>query len=97
MEPETAFVGSESRVELHAVALVNHAFALVILPDHSELNDTFGDRDDLECLLVLGVLLEDGGSLEGGNKFCREVNWPLSSMRCRAYPGVLAQTLAQTL
>lgn len=98
MESKTAFVGSKSRVELYAVTLVDHAFALVILPDNSELDDAFGNRDNLECLLVLGVLLEDGRSLESGNEFCSKVNWLLqSAVWSSTYPCVLAQTLAQTL
>jgi hypothetical protein len=33
---------------------------LVVLPHDAELDDALGDLDDLKCLLVLGVLLEEG-------------------------------------
>jgi hypothetical protein len=68
VQAETALVWTEGRVELDAVTLVDIALALVVLPDNAELDDTLGDGDDLECLLVLGVLLEDGGALEGGGE-----------------------------
>jgi hypothetical protein len=70
VEAETALVGTESRVELDAVALVDVAVALVVFPDYTKLDDTLGDGDNLESLLVLGVLLEDGGALEGGGELC---------------------------
>lgn len=68
VEAETAFVWAEGRVELDAVALVDVADALVIFPDNAELDDALGNGDDLKRLLVLGVLLEDGGALEGGGE-----------------------------
>jgi len=68
VQSETALVGTEGRVELNAVALVDVADALVIFPDNAELDDALGNGDDLESLLVLGVLLEDGGALEGGGE-----------------------------
>ena len=68
MEAETALVGTESRVELHAVSLLDLALALVVLPDNAELDDALGDGDDLESLLVFGVLGEEGGGLEGGDE-----------------------------
>ena len=68
METETALVGTECRVELHAVALLDLALALVVLPDDAELDDALGDRDYLEGLLVLGVLGEEGRGLEGGDE-----------------------------
>ena len=70
METETTLVRTESRVELHAVTLVDLALALVVLPDNAELDDTLGDGDNLEGLLVLGVLLEEGGGLQGGDELC---------------------------
>ena len=70
MEAETALVGAESRVELHAVSFVDLALALVVFPDNAELNDSLGDRDNLEGLLVLGVLLEEGRGFEGGDELC---------------------------
>ena len=68
MEAETALVGTESGVELHAVSLLDLALALVVLPDNAELHDALGDGDDLESLLVFGVLGEEGGGLEGGDE-----------------------------
>jgi hypothetical protein len=59
VEAETALVWTKSRVELHTVSLVDHALALVVLPYDAELDDALRDGDDLESLLVLGVLLED--------------------------------------
>jgi hypothetical protein len=70
VEAETALVGAESRVELHSVALLDLALALVVLPDNAELDDALGDGDDLEGLLVLGVLGEERGGLEGGDELC---------------------------
>ena len=70
MEAEAALVGTEGRVELHAVPLLDLALALVVLPDNAELDDALGDRDDLEGLLVFGVLGEEGGGLEGGDELC---------------------------
>src|SRR5262245_17401003 len=68
MEPETALVGTEGRVELHAVSFVDLALALVILPNNTELDDTLGDRGNLKSLLVLGVLLEKAGGLKSGDE-----------------------------
>ena len=68
MEAETALVGTESGVELHAVSLLDLALALVVLPDNAELDDALGDGDDLKSLLVFGVLGEEGGGLEGGDE-----------------------------
>lgn len=98
MEAETALVGTEGRVELHTVALLDLALALVVLPDDAELDDALGDGDDLEGFLVLWVLLEERGGLEGGDELwwmsggCRVV-WV---GRNRTYPSWLAQTRAQT-
>jgi len=73
MEAETALVGAESRVELHTVALVNLAHALVVLPDNAELDDALRDRGNFESLLVLRVLLKKGGGVEGGDKLWTEL------------------------
>jgi hypothetical protein len=72
VKTETTLVWAKSGVELHTVALVDLALALVILPDHAELDDALGDRDDLESLLVFGVLFEQAGVLEGGNELCKQ-------------------------
>jgi hypothetical protein len=68
VQAETTLVRTESRVELHTVALVDLALARVILPDDAELDDTLGDGDDLESLPVLRVLLEKSGRLKGGDE-----------------------------
>jgi hypothetical protein len=70
VETETTLVGTEGRVELDAVALVDVAVALVVFPDDAELDDALGDGDNLKGLLVLGVLLKDGGALKGGGELC---------------------------
>jgi hypothetical protein len=75
VEAETALVGTESGVELHTVALLDLALVLVVLPHDAELDDAFGDGDDLEGLLVFGVLGEEGGGLEGGDELCEGVSW----------------------
>jgi len=43
VEAETALVWTKGRVELDSVALVDLAFALVVLPDDTELNDSLGN------------------------------------------------------
>lgn len=68
VEAEAALVGAKGRVELHAEGIVDLDLALVVLPHHAELDDALGDGDDLEGFAVLGVLLEEGGVLEGGGK-----------------------------
>jgi hypothetical protein len=70
VKAETALVGTESRVELHAVSLLDLALALVVLPDNTELDDALGDGDDLEGLFVFGVLGEEGGGLKSGDELC---------------------------
>lgn len=76
VEAETALVGTKCRVELHAVALLDLALALVVLPDDAELDDALGNGDYLEGLLVLGVLGEEGRGLEGGDElYGRGVSW----------------------
>lgn len=71
VETETALVGTEGRVVLNTETTVDLDLALVVLPDNAELDDALGDSGDLECALVLGVLLEERGVLEGGCKLCR--------------------------
>ena len=65
MKAETALVGTQGRVELHTVSSIDLHLSLVVLPDHSELDDPFGDGSDLEGGLVFRVLLEEGGVFEG--------------------------------
>ena len=59
VETQTAFVRTDSGVELHAVTEVRLHFALVINPRHAEREDTVGFNHtlhDLSCL-KLGVLV----------------------------------------
>ena len=74
MKSETALVRTKRRVELHTIALVDTALALVVLPNHAELDHTLWDGDDLESLLVLGVLLEEGRVLQGGDELWATVS-----------------------
>jgi hypothetical protein len=80
VQTETALVWAEGRVELDAVALVDVALALVVLPDNAELDDALGDGNDFEGLLVLGVLLEDGRALEGGGKLWKALAVQLTAI-----------------
>lgn len=68
MEAETALVRTKGRVELDTETAVDLELAVVIFPDDAELDDALGDGGDLEGSLVLGVLLEEGGVLEGRGK-----------------------------
>lgn len=110
MEAETTLVGTESRVELHAVSLLDLALALVVLPDNAELDDALGDGDDLKGLLVFGVLGEEGGGLKSGDELCEVLDrWQMWRKyrvvvtiqrvggEAQTYPSWLAQTRAQTL
>jgi hypothetical protein len=80
VQTETTLIWAEGRVELDAVALVDVALALVVLPDNAELDDALGDGNDFEGLLVLGVLLEDGGALEGGGKLWKALAVQLTAI-----------------
>ena len=70
MEPETALVGAQRRVELHAVAAVDAQLALVVLPGDAELQDSLGDGADGQSGAVLGVFLEEAAVLEGAGQLC---------------------------
>lgn len=72
METETTLVGAKGRVELNTVTAVDLNLTLVVLPNDTELDDALGDGSDLEGGLVLGVLLEQGGVLEGRGQL---YNW----------------------
>lgn len=74
MESETTLVWAEGGVVLHTVSLVDLANVVVVFPDYSELDDTLGNCDDLKCLPVLGVLLEEGRVLEGGDELYESVS-----------------------
>ena len=72
VQPQAALVGAESGVELHTVAAVGLEVAGIIFPNDAELDDTLGDRDDLERGAVLGVLLEERGVLEGEDELWKK-------------------------
>lgn len=65
VETETTLVWAESTVELDTVGAVDLGLEVVVFPDDAELDDTLWDGDDLQGGLVFGVLLEEGGVLEG--------------------------------
>lgn len=65
VKAKTSLVGTQSRVELHTISSIDLYLSLVILPNHSKLNDSFGDGSDLEGGLVFRVLFEEGGVFEG--------------------------------
>lgn len=60
------------QTHLNSETSLDVALSLVVLPDDSELDDSLGDLDNLEGLLVLGVLLEElresKGSKGGGSQ-----------------------------
>lgn len=95
---ETALVWAEGGVELNTVALVDLWLQVVVLPNNTELDDALWDGNDLEGGLVLWVLLEEGGVLEGGCELCECVRRKhyyevaIQAYRCRP-----AQTLARRL
>jgi hypothetical protein len=68
MESQSSLIWAQGRVKLHTVSAVDLDLVLVIFPDNAELDDAFGNGDDLEGGLVLGLLLEEGAVLEGGDK-----------------------------
>ena len=70
VESETALVRTQGRVELHTVPAVDLELALVIFPDDTELDDSFGDCGDLKRLFVFWVLFEERGMLKGRGKLC---------------------------
>lgn len=74
VESETALVWTQGRVELYTEATVDLALALVVLPCDSELDHTLWNGRDLEGLLVLWVLLEQGAVLEGGGQLWQSVS-----------------------
>jgi hypothetical protein len=68
MESQSSLVRAQGRVKLHTVSAVDLDLVLVIFPDDTELDDAFGNGDDLEGGLVLGLLLKEGAVFEGGDK-----------------------------
>ncbi len=71
MEPKTTLVRSQCRIELYTVSSIDLNLILIVFPDDTELDDTLRDGGDLERGAVFGVLLEQGGVLEGRGKLCR--------------------------
>jgi hypothetical protein len=65
VEAQATLVWAESTVELDTVGAVDLGLELVVFPDDAELDNTLWDGDDLQGGLVFGVLLEEGGVLEG--------------------------------
>lgn len=65
MESKTTLVGTQGRIELYTVSSVDLDLALVVFPDHAELDDPFRDGCDFEGGLVFWVFLEQGGVFEG--------------------------------
>ena len=59
---QTALIGTESRVVLHAVTTVDMILELVVHPDNAELDGTLGLDHTLEQAgsLILGVGIDDG-------------------------------------
>jgi hypothetical protein len=70
MEAKSTLVRSQGRVELHAVAAVHLEFAIVVLPQNAELNDTLRNGADLESGAVLGMLLEELARFESAGELC---------------------------
>lgn len=58
VETQTALVWPQGGIELHAISPVDLDLVLVVLPNDTELNDSFRDGCDLEGGLVLGVLFK---------------------------------------
>ncbi len=57
----------EEETNLDSESTVDLRLALVVFPDDTELNDTFRDLDDVQCLLVCRV------GLQKGNQALREL------------------------
>lgn len=70
VKSQSAFVRSQGRVELHAVATVHLDLALVVFPGDAELDDALGDGADFQGAAVFGVLLEERRVLERRGKLC---------------------------
>ncbi len=72
MEAKTTLVRSQGRIKLYTVSSIDLNLILIVFPDDTELDDTLRDGGDLERGAVFGVLLEQGGILEGRGK----LYWP---------------------
>jgi hypothetical protein len=65
MESQSSLVWSQGGIELDTIASVDLWLSLVILPHDTELDDAFGDGDDLEGSLIFGILFEERAVFEG--------------------------------
>lgn len=70
MESQATLVRSQGRVELNSISAINAELAIVVLPCHTELNDTLWDGANFERRSVLGVLLEEGAVFKGTGELC---------------------------
>lgn len=68
MESKTTLVRTKSTVELNTETTVDLAFALVILPGDTELDDALGDGGDFEGFAVFGMLVEELAVFDGGGE-----------------------------
>ena len=59
VEPETAFVRTQCRVELYTESAIDLQLAFVVFPGDAKLDDSLRDCSDLERLLVFWVLFEE--------------------------------------
>lgn len=80
VEAQATLVWAEGTVELDTVGAVDLGLELVVFPDDAELDDTLWDGDDLQGGLVFGVLLEEGGVLEGRGQL-----WGRKSVQIRFF------------
>jgi hypothetical protein len=59
VQSETTLVRTESRVELDSETPVDGDSSVIPLPCNSEVDDSLGNLNNLECTSVLGVLDEE--------------------------------------
>lgn len=71
VKSKAAFVWAQSGVELNTIATIDLDLVLVVFPDHTKLDDSLRNGSNLKGSLVFGVLLEEGGVLEGGDELWR--------------------------
>lgn len=69
MESQSSLIRTQSRVKLYSVTSVDLRFVLVIFPDNTELNYTFGNGNNLEGGFEFRVGLEEGAVFEGRDEF----------------------------
>jgi hypothetical protein len=74
MEPQSAFVWTESRVELDSITAIDLWLSLVILPHDTKLDYAFWNRDDLQGGLVFRMLFEERAVFEGRDEFCQALS-----------------------